>query len=753
MKNEPINNFKIPYTELTFVTDKAYWNLNLNSLLQLKLEADITPDINSFIRNNADDFKKVYDAQISASEQATRYGSMSGVGIKMTISTNETLTLIFTRIWYSKTICHAACNPDRSYIYVEALTSNYHRTFYNTSSKNGKTIKFPMILNITEPELNECCLGPEDPRIVLDENNQMFLSFNMIDVDKRRKIWSYDIFTNYQAPFYIQNHQSLKVEKNWTPFIKDNKLYFVYSYNPLKVLQCPNRKGACKFISNPQSSYQSGVLRGGTQLVKFRDSDYFVGIARTTISCHKCQRFYRPHIVVLSTNLEKFHLAYVSEPLMLDNIPMFASYYMLQNRSSPDFCDGIIRIMTPGSIIDWKWPDDKLTFTLSINDKRSFIVSITGIGKVLQDIIFAIKSKYFQFFFNSNLDLNMVSYSEAMALDYCESVSKTNKLSFEQHQVNKQYSKEKIIKNIIDSPTYPKFRVTSNTDGKVLSSWIKTDFVNFGLIGRYLMEYESANGNLAPGTHMMIDAGGNHGTYALYGASLNQSVLVFEVLPDYWVLIQESIRINPKLSKRMTLYPFGVGDENRIWKVIPGEGLTHLEFIKSETSNILSEKLSNDFTIIQTYPLDDFVFQKVSVLKIDVEGFEIRTLKGASQVIRGFGVGAVLVEIAPNRWSSNNITMNEGISVLEQVTSVGNYMPYIITRNDASCPTSKISKINSLTDIKNLSMINFQNGKFEFAPQIFRLNEWATIMIRMKNNDWSCNFWLESDVKRVITEN
>ncbi len=147
--------------------------------------------------------------------------------------------------------------------------------------------------------------------------------------------------------------------------------------------------------------------------------------------------------------------------------------------------------------------------------------------------------------------------------------------------------------------------------------------------------------------------------------------------------------------------------------------------------------------------MDDFVFQKVSVMKIDVEGFEIRTLKGTSQLIRGLGVGALLIKIAPNRWSWNNITMNEGISILEQVTLTGNYLSYIITRNDASCPISKISKINSLIDIKNLSMINMQNGKLAIAPQIFRLNEWTTIIVNMKNNDWSCNFWLESDVKRA----
>jgi len=122
--------------------------------------------------------------------------------------------------------------------------------FYNISSKNGKIIKFPGILNITELEVNECCLGPEDPYIVLDENNQLFFTFNMIDIDKRRKIWFYDIFTDYQALFSIENKQFSVIEKNRSPFVKDNNLYLIYSYKSLKVLQCSTETNACEFISS-----------------------------------------------------------------------------------------------------------------------------------------------------------------------------------------------------------------------------------------------------------------------------------------------------------------------------------------------------------------------------------------------------------------------------------------------------------------------------------------------------------------------
>jgi hypothetical protein len=145
--------------------------------------------------------------------------------------------------------------------------------------------------------------------------------------------------------------------------------------------------------------------------------------------------------------------------------------------------------------------------------------------------------------------------------------------------------------------------------------------------------------------------------------------------------------------------------------------------------------------------MDNFVFEKVSVMKIDVEGFEIRALKGAIQIIRQWGVGAILIEIAAKRWSWNNITLDEGIFVLEQVTPLGKYLPYVITRNDGGCPASHISKLHGIIEITNLSMINMQNGKYEIAPQIFRLTEWTTLMIHMQDHDWSCNFWLESALK------
>jgi hypothetical protein len=54
-----------------------------------------------------------------------------------------------------------------------------------------------------------------------------------------------------------------------------------------------------------------------------------------------------------------------------------------------------------------------------------------------------------------------------------------------------------------------------------------------------------------------------------------------------------------------------------------------------------------------------------------------------------------------------------------------------------------------MTEVKNLTMMNMTNGHLEIAPRIYRFNGWTTIITYMKDNDWSCNFWLESNLEKA----
>ncbi len=121
--------------------------------------------------------------------------------------------------------------------------------------------------------------------------------------------------------------------------------------------------------------------------------------------------------------------------------------------------------------------------------------------------------------------------------------------------------KMRVIKDIIDSPTYPSFRIVFNADRQSMHGWIAYDYVNYGLIGRYLTDYNLANKNLGQVHHLMTDAGRKyHGMYTLYGAMFNQTVYTFEVLPKYWIIILKSLRINMNVEKIIFLQTCGVND-------------------------------------------------------------------------------------------------------------------------------------------------------------------------------------------------
>ena len=214
----------------------------------------------------------------------------------------------------------------------------------------------------------------------------------------------------------------------------------------------------------------------------------------------------------------------------------------------------------------------------------------------------------------------------------------------------------------------------------------------------------------------------------------NQTVHVFEILPKYWIVIEESIRMNKQIGERIHVHKCGISDRFGQWNILPDDGTTRLTFQQNSAQN----------QIIEAFPLDEFIFQRVSLMKIDVESFEIRALKGAFRAIRLFGVGAILIEIAPSRWLWNNITLYDGITTLEYVTSIGYYSNYIILRHDSACPFANLSTVNEFTPISNLTMLNMTDGHRQITPYVYQFSHWTTIITLMNIHQWNCNFWLEN---------
>ncbi|CAF4441211.1 unnamed protein product, partial [Rotaria socialis] len=246
--------------------------------------------------------------------------------------------------------------------------------------------------------------------------------------------------SNQQIPTYDQT-ENWKSQTSGSIQIKTltNKILFLFISEVCE----------CKIMSGTQIVNNFNGLADGTQFIRYRNSDYFVGLAYTKVSCNEYDYFYRPHVILLSTILEQCHLVYVSEPILLDDIPTLDSFSRLHDKNTSNFCYGTIP-------------------------------------------------------------------NETTAFDYYAAT---------------------------------------------LRSYIQNDEANFGIIDRYLIDYESDSRHSGQDTSMMIDAGGYHGIYALYGAALNQSVHIFEVLPKYWIVIEESLRKNVHFQKMIYLHKFGVSDE------------------------------------------------------------------------------------------------------------------------------------------------------------------------------------------------
>ena len=92
-------------------------------------------------------------------------------------------------------------------------------------------------------------------------------------------------------------------------------------------------------------------------------------------------------------------------------------------------------------------------------------------------------------------------------------------------------------------------------------------------------------------------------------------VYSFEPFPPAVKILREHIRLN-KLEKKVRIFPFGLGEEERI---------AYLE------DNLVIGKQGLE---IQIKTLDEVIpeTEKISLVKIDVEGYELNVLKGGRRM-------------------------------------------------------------------------------------------------------------------------
>ena len=166
----------------------------------------------------------------------------------------------------------------------------------------------------------------EDPRLIIC-NGKVYIVFN--------RSRSNNLFPRCIALSEFDNWNPITLEikglseeirhrneKNWSPFVKDGTLYFVYNLDPLIILTYDfNAEGECtithprNFDKDPSYYIDGTYIRGGSNLIPYQ-GDYYIGAFHSRL-LHKHITIYYTHIVILDTKDFEFKVVYLSKPIAL----------------------------------------------------------------------------------------------------------------------------------------------------------------------------------------------------------------------------------------------------------------------------------------------------------------------------------------------------------------------------------------------------------------------------------------------------
>jgi FkbM family methyltransferase len=138
-------------------------------------------------------------------------------------------------------------------------------------------------------------------------------------------------------------------------------------------------------------------------------------------------------------------------------------------------------------------------------------------------------------------------------------------------------------------------------------------------------EMEFVKNNVCKKGDVVIECGGHHGLTAVVMSKWigeeEGHLYTFEPNPDNLATISKNLEINA--SKNITIVPNAVGSEDG----------TILISHSGSNSYILKGKEHVGIKV-DIVKVDDFIDKLPTVIKIDVEGFELEVLKGATEVLK-----------------------------------------------------------------------------------------------------------------------
>lgn len=268
----------------------------------------------------------------------------------------------------------------------------------------------------------------------------------------------------------------------------------------------------------------------------------------------------------------------------------------------------------------------------------------------------------------------------------------------------------------------PAFQIGSYFGEKV-QYHMQTDIPMFHLVKSILKDND-----------VVLDIGANQGFYTYFAATLGHPVHSFEIYEPNFKALQHGAEFNPKeVADRVHLYPVGLGQKNARFSM---RGNNYEGFLKEGSGGPIMGVTFDCFAHHMKGKLD---LSRVGFVKLDVEGFEIAVLKGAQNSLLKKGhshIGAMLVEVGPERWGRASVTLASGIEEMKKLSTLFK-KSYILLRTKQHAETCPLSLGKDLTD---------KDPKTVGAVQMFKVdfNEWDALLAKMEQHKYDCNFWYQN---------
>ncbi len=151
--------------------------------------------------------------------------------------------------------------------------------------------------------------GVEDFRYISYKKSTLVI-MNGKDAAGFRNMYIYNVNRNRLCKLYINNYDisSIKIQKNWTPYVWNDKIYFIYSFSELCVLELINlNTGECSCIKGNPFNYDNDYKYfGSTPLIQWNYPNY-IGFLHTRL----------PHYSVpVVFDVEKLEVKHIGEQII-----------------------------------------------------------------------------------------------------------------------------------------------------------------------------------------------------------------------------------------------------------------------------------------------------------------------------------------------------------------------------------------------------------------------------------------------------